>query len=99
MKLLVSLAASAAFSFCAPQARAESRSVLIVIAHDKDRKAKVTIYSDDKQDRREGVTVEEAVKSIGEMRGWGSIVFVAVVTDRGLARKDRKQLFAAIDDN
>lgn len=78
---------------------AESRSVLVVVTHDKDGKAQVAIHSDDKQDRREAATVAEACKAVTGMKGWGSTVSVYVVTDRTLARKDRKALFDAIDAN
>lgn len=83
----------------APQVRAESRSVLLVVTHDKDGKATVAVHSDDKQDRREAATVEEACKAVAGMKGWGSTVRVSVATDRALARKDRKALFDAIDGN
>ncbi len=78
---------------------AESRPVLVVVTHDKDGKAQVAIHSDDKQDRREAATVAEACKAVAGMKGWGSTVSVSVVTDRPLARKDRKALFDAIDAN
>lgn len=78
---------------------AESRAVLVVVTQDKDGKAAVTVYSDDKPDRRRAVTVDEACKAVAAMKGWGSAVNVFVVTDRPLGRKDRKALFDAIDDN
>jgi hypothetical protein len=92
------LAVSAALALAAP-ALAESRSVLVVAARDKDGTVKVTVHSDDEQDRRTGVPVDEACKAVAGMRGWGSTVHVYVVTDRPLARTDRKALFAAIDAN
>lgn len=78
---------------------AESRSVLVVVTHDTDGTAQVAVHSDDKQDRREAATVAEACKAVAGMKGWGSGVSVAVVTDRSLSRKDRKELFDAIDAN
>jgi hypothetical protein len=80
-------------------ALAESRSVLVVVTHDKDGKAKTAVYSDDKQDRREATVVEEAAKSVAGMKGWGSAVSVYVVTDRRMSRNDRKALFDALDGN
>ena len=78
---------------------AESRSVLVVVTHDKDGQAQVAIHSDDKADRREAATVAEACKAVTGMKGWGSVVSVSVVTDRALSKKDRKALFDAIDAN
>src|SRR5947209_5807848 len=78
---------------------AESRSVLVVVTHDKDGKAQVAIHSDDKQDGRGAGTVAEACKAVAGMKGWGSVVSLSVVTDRTLAKKDRKALFDAIDAN
>jgi hypothetical protein len=78
---------------------AESRSVLVVVTHDKDGKATATIHSDDKADRREAATISEACKAVAGMKGWGSVVGVSVVTDRTLSKKDRKALFDAIDAN
>jgi hypothetical protein len=92
------LAVSAVLALAAP-ALAESRSVLVVTTHDKDGKAKVTVHSDDRQDRRQEVPVGEACKAVAAMRGWGSTVGVYVVTDRPLSRTDRKALFEAIDAN
>ncbi|HJZ58528.1 MAG TPA: hypothetical protein VKE74_26540 [Gemmataceae bacterium] len=93
-----SLALAAVLALVAP-ALAESRSVLLVVAHDTDGKAMVTIHSDDKQDRRDGATVGEACRAVAGMKGWGSTVGVYVVTDRPLSRKDRRALFDAIDAN
>lgn len=78
---------------------AESRSVLVVVTHGKDGKVTVAIHSDDKEDRREVATVEEACKAISDMKGWGSTVSVSVVTGQRMARKDRKALLDAIDTN
>ena len=78
---------------------AESRSVLVVVAHDEGGKAQVAIHSDDKRDRRDAATVAEACEAVAGMKGWGSVVGVSVVTDRPLAKKDRKALFDAIDAN
>ena len=78
---------------------AESRSVLVVVTHGKDGRAKAAVYSDDKQDRRAAGTVEEACKAIAGMKGWGSLVRVYVVTDQPMARKDRMAVFEAIDSN
>jgi hypothetical protein len=92
------LAVSAVFALAAP-ALAESRSVLVVLTHDTDGRAKVTVHSDDKRDGRREVAVGEACQAVAAMKGWGSTVNVYVVTDRHLSRADRKALFDAIDAN
>jgi hypothetical protein len=81
-----------------PSARAESRSVLVLVTQPKDQTL-VTIHSDDKQDWRNGVTVDEACKAIAGIKGWGSVVTIFVATDRAMPRKERKALFDAIDAN
>lgn len=96
MKPLLTLTVVLALS--AP-ARAESRSVLLVVTHDKAGKATVAVHSDDTADRRAAATIEEACKAVAGMKGWGSVVNVSVVTDRRMSRKDRKALFDAIDGN
>jgi len=78
---------------------AESRSVLVIVTHDKAGTTTVAIHSDDKQDRRDAATIEEACKALSGMKGWGSTVSVSVVTGNRMARKDRKALFDAIDSN
>src|SRR5688500_3598819 len=78
---------------------AESRSVLLVVTHDKGGQPQGMIHSDDKADRREAATVAEACKAVAGMKGWGSVVSVSVVTDRTLLKKDRKALFDTIDAN
>jgi hypothetical protein len=96
MKSVLTLAALVAL---AVPVLAESRSVLVVVTHDKAGKATVAIHSDDQADRREAATVDEALKAVERMRGWGSVVSVAVVTDRPLSPMNRKALFDAIDGN
>ncbi len=81
------------------QARAEYRSVLIQVTRGKDKKVSVTIHSDDKRDRRAGVTVGEAVKAIGDMRGWGSSVGLYVTSESGIPAEDLRRLRAAVDGN
>ena len=78
---------------------AEYRVVLIRVSHTKEGKALVTIRSDDKQDRTESASVDEACKAIRQMKGWGSAVGVHVVTDRSLKGPEAKQLLGAILDN
>jgi hypothetical protein len=96
MKTMFALAAVLAL---AAPAVAENRSVLVVVTHDKDGTAAVAVHSDDAADRRAAAPVGEACKAVAGMKGWGSTVRVYVVTDRPLARKDRKALFDAIDAN
>ena len=80
-------------------ASAESRSVLVVVTHDKDGKATAAVYSDEQRERRAAGPVEEACKAISGVPGKGSIVSVHVVTDQPMGKRDRKALFATIDDS
>src|SRR3954468_12081501 len=96
MKTLLSLAVSL---LLAGPALAEYRVVLIRVSHTKEGKPLVTIRSDDKQDRTETASVDEACKAIKQMKGWGSAVGVFVVTDRGLKGPEAKKLLGAILDN
>ncbi len=82
----------------AVQARAESRSVLILVEH-KDDKPRVTIRSAEEKERKADVSIDEACAVIKEMKGWGSIVHVFVVSERRLPRDAFKKLIAAINDN
>jgi hypothetical protein len=81
------------------QAHAESRTVLVQVKQDKDKKASVTIYSDEKKEQRSAVSVDEAVRVIGDMKGWGSSVGVYVTSDQSVSRSNSKRLLAAINDN
>jgi hypothetical protein len=81
------------------QARAEYRTVLVQVKQDQDKKASVTIHSDEKKEQKSAVSVDEAVKVIAEMKGWGSTVGVYVTSDRGGPRADLKKLLGAINDN
>jgi hypothetical protein len=92
------LVVSAVLALAAP-ALAEGRSVLVVLAHDRDGQVTAAVHSDDKKDARKEASVGEACKAVAAMTGWGSTVRVYVVTDRPLARADRKALFDAIDGN
>lgn len=80
------------------QIHAESRAVFIQVKQDKE-KVSVTIHSDEKKEQRSGTSVDDAVKVIREMKGWGSVVGVYITSNRRIPRADRKKLFAAIDDN
>jgi WD40 repeat protein len=82
----------------AAQVCAEYRTVLIQVTHVKN-KVVVTIHSDEKKERKSAISVDEAVKVISAMQGWGSSVGVYVAADRNLPRGDRQKLFAAIDGN
>jgi hypothetical protein len=92
------LATLALFLF-ASHASAETRVVLIQTKQDKDQKTTVTIHSAEKKEQRSAISVEEAVKVIAGMEGWGSLVYVYVAPDGNLPRADRQKLFAAIDEN
>ena len=99
MKPVKPLLAGLALLLFVSHARAESRVVLIQTKQDKDQKTSVTIYSAEKQEQKSAVSVEEAVKVIAGMKGWGSTVGVYVASDGKLPRAERKTLLAAIDGN
>ena len=78
--------------------RAEYRTVLVQVKQENG-KAAVTIHSDDKKDRRSAVSVDEAVKALGAMTGWGSGVGVYVASAEGVREEDLKRLHAAVKGN
>lgn len=80
------------------RAGAENRAVLIQLSRDKDGKTSVTIHSDEKTEQKSTVSVDEAVKVIGEMKGRGSKVLVYVTSPRGIPPGDLKKLLVAILD-
>jgi uncharacterized protein (TIGR03066 family) len=81
------------------QARAEYRTVLIQLKQGPDKKASVTIHSDEKQEQKSAASVDDAVKVIGAMRGWGSQVGLYITSDRAIPSADLKKLLAAVLDN
>jgi hypothetical protein len=81
------------------RAHAEYRTVLIQVKRGNDKSAAVTIYSDEKTERRSAASIAEAVKVINSMAGWGSKVGVYVVSDRALPRAGLHKLLRAIHDN
>jgi hypothetical protein len=81
------------------QAPAEYRTVLVQVKRDKDRKLAVAVSSDEKKEQKAGVSVDEAVRVLGAMRGWGSSVGVYVVSDGSMARAELKKLLRAITGN
>jgi hypothetical protein len=85
--------------FAASHAHAEYRTVLVQIKQNKDKNTAVTIHSDEKKEQKAAVSVDEAVKIIGEMKGWGSSVGVYVVSDRSVSRADSNKLLTAVNDN
>src|SRR5262249_52015545 len=58
-----------------------------------------TIYSDEKEENQSGISVDEAAKLIGKLRGWGSSVGVYITTDGRADRTDLRKLFAPVFDN
>ncbi|MBM3995283.1 MAG: hypothetical protein FJ303_14190 [Planctomycetes bacterium] len=83
----------------AAQAHAEYRTVLIQIKHGKDRRLSVSIYSDEKKEQRSAISVDEAVKLLKAMQGWGSSVGVYVTSDGRIPSPELKKLLVAITDN
>jgi hypothetical protein len=81
------------------QTHAESRTVLVQVKQDKDKKASVTIRSDEPKEQKSAVSADDAAKVIGAMKGWGSKVGVYVASDRAVPRADLKKLLAAVNDN
>jgi hypothetical protein len=88
-----------ALLFSSAVARAESRTVLIQIKKDKGGKTVVAIHSDVRKEQKKAVSVDEAVKVIAGMKGWGSMVGAYVQWDRSAPRGDVKKLLGAILDN
>jgi uncharacterized protein (TIGR03067 family) len=99
MKPVHRILAALALSLAASQAHAEYRTVLVQVRQNKDKNTTVAIHSDEKKEQKAAVSVDEAVRIIGEMQGWGSSVGVYVVSDRSVPRADSKKLLAAVNDN
>jgi hypothetical protein len=99
MKVVKAILAGLAFLLVVSQAHAEYRTVLIQVQQDKDKKVSVTIHSDEKKEQKSAASVDEAVKVIGDMKGWGSAVGVYVTSDRGIRSDDLKTVLGAILDN
>jgi hypothetical protein len=87
------------FVWIAGPARAESRTVLIQIKQDGEKRSVVTIHSDDAKERRSTIAVDEAVKVVTDMRGWGSSVGIYISFDHNVPRESRRALLAAINTN
>ena len=98
MKCAHLLLSSLVVSLLAAQARAEYRVVLIE-AHYVKGKVEVTIYSDEKKDRRSGAPLDEAVKAVEGMQGWGSAVGVYYCPDNTVPAEESKKLLKAIERN
>jgi hypothetical protein len=81
------------------QTHAEYRTVLVQVKQGQDKKASVTIHSDEKKEQKSAVPVEDAVKVIGKLKGWGSRVAVYVTSDRAIPGADLKKLLSAVLDN
>jgi len=69
MKPMKPFLAGLALLLVASQAHAEYRTVLVRVKQDMDKKTSVTIHSDEKKEQKSAVSVGEAVKIIGEMKG------------------------------
>jgi uncharacterized protein (TIGR03066 family) len=96
MKLIL---AGLAVLLVVSQTRAEYRTVLVQVKQDQDKKASVTIHSDEKKEQKSAVSVGDAVKVIGKLKGWGSQVGVYVTSDRAIPGADLKKLLSAVLDN
>lgn len=98
--LLAAVAASSAL--------AETRGVAIVLKRDKEKGMLVTIHSDVKEEKQSDIPLDEAVKVVARMKGWGSSVMVCIVADQsprlGLADgipqlPELRKLLEAVDEN
>jgi hypothetical protein len=81
------------------QAPAEYRTVLVQVKRSPEKKTTVTIHSDEKKEQMSGAPVEDALKVLGQMKGWGSQVGVYVTAERAIAGADLKKLLSAVLDN
>jgi len=100
MQVLKPILAGLALLFATSQVRAEYRTVLIQVKQDKEKKkTTVTIHSDEEKEQKTAISVDEAVKILANMKGWGSSVGVYIAAERLLEREDRKKLLDAVDDN
>jgi hypothetical protein len=99
MKPVKTILASLALLFVVSQARAEYRTVLVQVKQDKDKKASVTIYSDEKKEQKSAVSMDEALKVLSAMQGWGSSVGVYITSEGRMPHTDLKKLLVTIADN
>ena len=53
----------------------------------------------EKKEQKAAVSVDDTVKVIGEMKGWGSQVGIYLTPDRAVPGADLKKLLAAVNDN
>ena len=90
---------SLALVFVVAQARAEYRTIFILVKQGENKKLSVTIHSDDVKDRKAAVGVDEAVKAITGLEGWGSGVGIHIPSERGVRGDELKNLLVAITDN
>jgi hypothetical protein len=99
MKPVTPMLAGLALLLVVSQTHAEYRTVLVQVKQDKDKKTSVAIHSDEKKEQKSAVSVDDAVKVIGEMKGWGSQVGVYIASDRSIPGADLKKLLAEVSDN
>jgi hypothetical protein len=99
VKRLSTILGGVALLLFASEVRAEYRTVLVRVTQDKEKKASVTIHSDEKKEQKSAVSVDIAVKVLAEMEGWGSTVGVYAVCDKSIGRDDVKKLLGAVHEN
>ena len=101
-------AAVIAVSLISTSAFAETRGVAILLKRDKEKGTLVTIHSDVKEEQKSDAPLDEGVKIVERMQGWGSAVLVCVVADQsprlGLSDgvpelSELRKLLKAIDEN
>ncbi|MGC4007123.1 MAG: hypothetical protein QM811_29950 [Pirellulales bacterium] len=86
---------------------AESRPILIKVRYEtpKDPRSEqqpeplVTIYSDVKDDRLTDGTLDDAIKKLAAVKGWGSQVPVTIVVEPKIRSASLIVLLKALDDN
>ena len=76
MKILI-----AVFALMPMLAKAELRSIAIEVFQGKDKTTKVTIHSEVKKENKKEITVDQAKNILESAKGWGSGVYVVIVTN------------------
>ena len=80
-------------------ARAELRSIALDIHQAKDKSVQVSMYSDVKEEKQKDISVAKATEILKKSKGWGSVVNVAIITDRNVDLSAYLPLLQAIANN
>lgn len=79
-------------------AQAESRSIAIEVSRGPNNSTRVTIHSNLESEKKVETSVADAVTVLKDATGWGSSVFVVIVTD-GTKLRNYISLLDAIAEN